>query len=80
MRVPSWLIVALAVVMAIPCGWGLGVIAAELAVGRDVGVLPAATIPFGVIGAIVFAVSSVATPLRRLAVLTAATALFLVVG
>ena len=80
MRVPSWLIVALAVVMAIPCGWGLGVIAAELAVGRDVGVLPAATIPFGIVAAIVFAVSSVATPLTRLAVLTAATALFLITG
>lgn len=80
MRVPSWLIVAAAVVMAIPCGWGLGVMAAELAVGRDVGVLPVVMIPVGVIGAIVFAVSSVATPLIRLVLLAAGTGLFLIVG
>jgi len=80
MRVPAWVIVAAAVIMAVPFGWGLGVVAAMLAVGRDVGVLPAVTIPVAVAGAIVFALSSASTPLVRLGILTAGTALFLVFG
>lgn len=79
MRVPSWLIVTLAVIVAIPFGWGLGVLAAQLAVGRDVGVLPVVTIPVAVIGAIVFAVSSVTTPLIRLGIMAAGLALFFIV-
>lgn len=78
MRVPSWVIVTAAVIMAVPFGWGLGVVAAMLIVGRDVGVLPAATIPITVIGSIVFALSSASTPLIRLGVLTGGTVLFLV--
>lgn len=74
MRIPSWL------VMALPFGWGLGVLAAEAAVGRDVGVLPALTIPVAVTGSIVFALSSVVTPLVRLAIFAAGTVLFLVFG
>jgi hypothetical protein len=59
---------------------GLGVAAAMLAVGRDVGVLPAVTIPVAVVGAIVFALSSATPPLVRLAVFTAGTVLFLIFG
>jgi hypothetical protein len=33
MRVPSWLIVTAAVIMAVPFSWGLGVVLARLAVG-----------------------------------------------
>jgi len=80
MRVPSWIIVAAAVIMAVPFGWGVGVAAAMLAAGRDVGVLPVATIPVATIGSVVFALSSAATPLIRLAVLSVGTALFLVFG
>jgi len=80
MRIPSWLVVTAAVVMALPCGWGLGVVAAEAAVGRDVGVLPALTIPIAVIGLAAFALSPVATPPIRLAILTAGTVLLLLIG
>jgi hypothetical protein len=80
MRVPSWVVVTAAVIMAVPFGWGLGVVIAMLAVGRDVGVLPAAIIPFAIVGSIWFALSSVTTPLIRLAALTAGTVLFLIFG
>ena len=77
MRIPSWLVVTAAVIMAVPFGWALGVTFAGLVVGRDVGVLPALTIPVAVIGSIVFALSSAVTPPIRLLVLTAGTILFL---
>lgn len=80
MRVPSRLIVGTAVIMALPFGWGLGVVLPELAIGRDVGVLPALTIPFGVIGSVVFALSSIATPLMRLSILATGTVLFLILA
>jgi hypothetical protein len=80
MTVPSWVIVTGAVIMAVPFGWGLGVVVAMLAVGRDVGVLPAAIIPFAIIGSIWFALSSAIPPLLRLATLTAGTVLFLIFG
>jgi hypothetical protein len=80
MHVPSWLIVSAAVVAAIPFGWMLGVLAAEAIVGREMGVFPVLTIPFGLIAAIVFAVSPIANPAVRLLLMivgTAALALFL---
>jgi hypothetical protein len=79
MRVPRWLIVTAAVIMALPFGWGLGLALAELAVGRDVGVLPALTIPFAVAGSIAFAVMPAATPVMRLLIMTAGAVLFLIV-
>jgi hypothetical protein len=80
MRVPSWVIVTAAVIMAVPFGWGLGVVLAMLAVGRDVGVLPAGIIPFAIAGSIWFARSSAIPPLVRLATLAAGTVLFLILG
>lgn len=80
MRVPSWLVVTAAAIMAVPFGWGLGVVLARLVTGPDVGVLPAAIIPFTVIGSIVFALSSMTTPPIRLATMTAGVVLFLMFG
>jgi hypothetical protein len=49
---PSWVIVAAAVITALPFGWGLGVIAAYLLAGPSFGQLPALTVPLGIIAAI----------------------------
>ena len=57
--------------VAIPCGWLLGVGAAELLLGRDFGVFPVITIPLGLIAAVTFAlmsrasVESILTPALR---------------
>lgn len=69
MRSLSWLLIVAAVVAAIPCGWMLGVLAARLIVGPEFGVFPVLTIPFGMAVSIWFAVSRMATPLIRLAVM-----------
>jgi len=71
-------IVAAAVVAAIPFGWLLGVAVAELIVGRDFGVFPVLTIPLGWVAAVSFALTSRVHPGVRLAVLAAGTgALFI---
>ena len=72
MTIPPRLIVAGAVVIAIPCGWMLGVLAAEAIVGRDVGALPVLTIPLGIIGSITFALVRIAAPATRLVILATA--------
>ena len=65
--------------VAIPCGWLLGVGAAELLLGRDFGVFPVITIPLGLIAAVTFALMSRINPGVRLAVLAAGSVvLFLV--
>jgi hypothetical protein len=79
MRSLTWLIVALAVVAAIPFGWLLGVFAAELIVGPEFGVFPVLTIPFGMTASIWFSVSRIATPVIRLAILLFGTAAFALV-
>jgi len=43
MRVPSWILVTAAVVVAFPFGWGLGVLVAYLIAGKSFGQLPALT-------------------------------------
>ena len=72
MTIPPRLIVAGAVVIAIPSGWMLGVLAAEAMVGHDVGVLPVLTIPFGIVGSITFALVRIAAPATRLVILVIA--------
>ena len=78
MRIPSGVVVTAAVVMALPFGWGLGVLAAYMLAGRNFGQLPVATVPLGIVAAIVFALSPVATPGRRLKIMLAGTAMFIV--
>ena len=80
MRIPSWLIVAAAVVAALPFGWGLGVLAAYVLLGREIGVFPVLTIPVATIAALVFAFSSRFSPATRLAVTAGGTVVLLVVG
>ena len=69
MTIPPRLIVAGAVVIAIPCGWMLGVLAAEAIVGHDVGALPVLTIPLGIVSSITFALVRIAAPATRLVIL-----------
>jgi hypothetical protein len=71
MRIPGWLIVAAAAVVAVPFGWMLGVLAAELIVGPEFGVFPVVTIPIGIAASLWFAVSRIVTPLVRLAIMAA---------
>lgn len=74
------IIVLVAIAVAIPFGWLLGVGVAELIVGRDFGVFPIVTIPLGWIAAVTFALMSRINPGVRLGVLTAGcVVLFLVV-
>ena len=70
------LIVAAAVVMALPFGWGLGLLAAYLIAGKDFGQLPAATVPLGILGSVGFSLSPIAHPMTRLKILSAGAALF----
>jgi len=55
-RIPQWLIVVGAVGAAIPFGWGVGVAAAYAIAGQDIGQLPAATVPIGILASMVFAI------------------------
>jgi len=76
MQFPSWAMVASAVVMAFPFGWGLGVLVAYFMAGSNFGQLPAATIPIAIVAAIVFALWPSLKPSTRLAVLLVGTATF----
>lgn len=80
MRLPPWVLVTAAVLLAFPFGWGLGVLAASLIAGPDFGQLPALTVPFGIFAAIVFALLPVASPRARLTIMAVGTAIFLVLG
>ena len=66
-----------AAIAAVPCGWALGVIAAQLIAGPDIGVLPAATIPLGILAAMWLALSSRLGVWTRFAILVVTTGLFL---
>jgi hypothetical protein len=80
MRIPSAILVTMAVLLALPAGWGLGVVLAYAIAGPDFGQLPALTVPISVIATIVFALSpSIAAP-TRLTILAAAVCFFVLVG
>jgi hypothetical protein len=77
MRIPSALAAIAAALLALPLGWGLGVDLAYVMAGPDFGQLPAGTVPLCIVGAIVFALAGPMTAPKRLAVMAAATAVFL---
>ncbi|MGH8504657.1 MAG: hypothetical protein ACRETM_01675 [Stenotrophobium sp.] len=66
---PDWVFATAAVVVALPCGWGLGIVAATCMAGSDFGQLPAVTVPLGIVAALVFALSPILTAKKRLTVL-----------
>ena len=78
MNVPSWVVVAGAVVAALPFGWGLGLVAAYMIAGKDFGQLPALTVPIGLLAALVFALWPSVKPRTRLTVLFVGAVVFIV--
>ena len=66
MQVPTWLIVAAAIVLALPFGWGLGLVAAYIVAGKNFGQLPAVTVPLGILAALAFALWPSFRPSTRL--------------
>lgn len=80
LQIPASVIVAAAVLMALPFGWGLGVFAAYVLAGGNFGQLPAATVPIGIIAAVAFAFWSRITPITRLKVTFGGTVAFALIG
>ncbi|HLX28143.1 MAG TPA: hypothetical protein VKV24_06630 [Casimicrobiaceae bacterium] len=56
MRVAPWVIVTATVLLVLPFGWGLGVLVAYLIGGKNFAQIPVATVPLGILAALVFAV------------------------
>ncbi len=80
MQTPSWLVVLAAVVLALPFGWGLGVLAATIVAGPDFGQLLALTVSIAIVVAVVFALLPIVRPGTRLAIMAGGTALFVVLA
>jgi hypothetical protein len=74
MQIPPWVTVAAAAVLALPCGWGLGVLAAYSLGGKNFGQLPAATVPIGIVAALAFALWPALRPSTRLKTMLAGSA------
>jgi hypothetical protein len=80
MRIHSAILATAAVLLALPAGWGLGVVLAYAVAGPNFGQLPALTVPISIIIAIAFALSpSIAAP-TRLAILAATAGFFVLIG
>jgi uncharacterized membrane protein len=58
-----------AALAALPFGWGIGLLAARILMGGDVGQMPALTIPIAMVGGVIFAVLPLAPARTRLNVL-----------
>lgn len=73
MRISSAIFVVAAVLLALPFGWGLGVVLAYMIAGSDFGQLPAGTVPLSIVASIAFALSPQVAPKTRLAVMAVGT-------
>ena len=80
MQIPPWITVAAAVVMALPFGWGLGVLAAYIVAGKNFGQLPVATVPLGILAALAFALWLSIRPSTRLKVTFGGSAAFILLA
>ena len=80
MKVPAWAVTTSALILALPFGWGLGLVAALIIAGKDFGQLPAATVPLGLIAAFVFALRSSIKASTRLLVLSVGSVAFVLLG
>jgi hypothetical protein len=72
--------VALAVLAAFPFGWGLGVLAAYLIAGPNLGQLPLMTVPVAIVASIVFATIPFLSAWTRLAIMIVGTGLFILLS
>lgn len=79
MRRGSGLIVAAAVLAAIPFGYALGVIVASLLAGPDIGQMPVVAVPVAIAGSIIFAFLPVPAPRTRLTILAAGAVLLILI-
>lgn len=77
---PAWLIVLAEVALALPFGWGLGVLAAWLVARSSFGQLPAVTVPLGILAALVFACWPTLPPRIRFGVMVAGVIAFVALG
>jgi hypothetical protein len=80
MRTLSVIMVVAAAILALPFGWGLGVVAAYAIAGRDFGQLPVGTVPLAIAASLVFALSPAISPKTRFIVMAGGTAAFVVIG
>ena len=80
MRIPSVLLVIGATILALPFGWGLGVLVAYAIAGRDFGQLPVGTVPLALIASIAFALLPSISAKIRFAVMAAGTAVFVLLA
>ena len=80
MRIPTAILIVAAVVLALPFGWGLGVMLAYAIAGKDFGQLPAGTVPIAIAAAVAFAVLPSISPTVRFAVTAAGAAVFVALG
>lgn len=77
---PRWASWLAALLLAFPCGWGLGLVAALAIGGTDFGQLPALTVPFGILVALVFAVLPFIALETRVKVLAGGTIFFVLLA
>ena len=77
MHIPPWVTVAAAAVLALPFGWGLGLLVAYIVAGKNFGQLPAATVPLGIVAALAFAFWPSFEPSTRLKVMFAGSVAFI---
>jgi hypothetical protein len=75
---PSWVTVVGAALLALPFGWGLGLLVAYVIAGKNFGQLPVATVPLGIVVALIFAFWPSVKPSTRLKVLLGGSVAFIV--
>jgi hypothetical protein len=80
MRIPPFVLILAAVILALPFGWGLGVVAAYLIAGPNFGQLPAGTVPLAIVASIAFALAPSVAVTTRFLVMAAGTLGFVVLG
>jgi hypothetical protein len=80
MRIPSAVFVAAAAILALPFGWGVGVVLAYAIAGKDFGQLPVGTVPVSIVASLVFALSPSIPAKTRFTVVAVGTAVFVVMS
>lgn len=73
---PIVVVVAASAMLALPFGWGLGLLAAYLIAPRDIGMWPVVTLPLGIGAALVFALAPVMPASKRFAILLGGALMF----
>ena len=80
MRIPPFVWIIAAVILALPFGWGLGVVAAYLIAGSNFGQMPIVTVPLAIVASIVFALVPWVPAQTRVIIMAIGTAAFVVLG